>query len=93
MENVENVVPAENNQYNVGEKYIPKGVTTTIQISSRASKKIGDDYYTLEYVEERTIPEGANVELERQALWETCNNEVDRALYETWQAVTQQNNN
>ena len=93
MESVENVVQPEPVENNVGQMYIPKGIPTKITVASRCSKKIGDDYYTLEYIEERSIPEGANIELEREALWDTCNNEVDRAIYDTWQAVTNPNNN
>lgn len=74
-------------------EYIPKGITTKITISSRASKKIGEDFYTLEYSEERTIPEDACVELERQDLWDTCNREVDNAMLDTWNAVFGNQNN
>lgn len=56
------------------------GVTTSIRITSRASVKIKDSFYTIEYCEERSIPETANVEEEREALWDTCNGEVDKQI-------------
>lgn len=55
-------------------------MTTTIKISSRASVKVGDSFYTVEYTEERSIEPGlAEPELaeERKTLWEVCNREVD----------------
>lgn len=56
------------------------GVTTAIRITSRASIKVKDSFYTIEYCEERSIPEGADVEKERAELWSVCNSEVDNQL-------------
>lgn len=56
------------------------GVTTAIRITSRASIKVKDSFYTIEYCEERSIPEGADLEEERAALWGVCNTEVDNQL-------------
>ena len=36
--------------------------------------------YTIEYCEERSIPEGADLEEERADLWGVCNSEVDNQL-------------
>lgn len=57
-----------------------KGVTTAIRITSRASIKVKDSFYTIEYCEERSIPDGADLEEERADLWNTCNAEVDNQL-------------
>lgn len=59
-----------------------KAVTTTIRATSRASVKIRDSYYTLEYCEERMIPEGIEVDLgeEREELWTLVNSEVDKQI-------------
>lgn len=57
-----------------------KGVTTSIRITSRASVKVRESFYTIEYCEERSIPENADIVEERQALWDACNGEVDRQL-------------
>lgn len=63
-----------------------KATTTTIKISSRASvgiqKRGTTNYFTVEYTEERSIPEDADIEEERQLLWDTCNNQVDEQIEE-----------
>ena len=71
------------------EKYVSKAIINKISATSRASVKIKDSYYTLEYSEERLIPdiEGVNIEEERIALWNTVNNEVDNQIQETIDAV------
>lgn len=62
--------------------YVSKAVINKISATSRASVKIRDSYYTLEYQEERIIPdiEGVNIEEERIDLWNTVNSEVDRQI-------------
>lgn len=66
-----------------------KAITKTISATSRASVKIKDSYYTLEYSEERTIPDidGVDIEVERALLWETVNAEVDNQVQETIDAL------
>ena len=51
--------------------------TTAIKASSRASVKVGDSYYTVEWTEERSVDDTDDIEEERANLWETCNTEVD----------------
>lgn len=53
---------------------------TTIKASSRASVKVGDSFYTIEYCEERSIDPEDNAEEERKKLWDTCNGEVDSQI-------------
>ena len=53
---------------------------TTIRATSRASVKVADSFYTVEYCEERSIDPDDNVEEERKKLWDTCNIEVDRQI-------------
>lgn len=69
--------------------YTSKAITTQIRATSRASAKIGDDFYTLEFSEERTIPdvEGVNLEEERRLLWDDVNYSVDIQLQDTIRAV------
>jgi len=64
------------------ETYESKAVTTTIRATSRASVKIRDNYFTMEYCEERVIPEveGVDLEQERAILWDLVNNEVDNQV-------------
>lgn len=69
--------------------YTQKAVTTTIKATSRASVKIRDNFYTLEYCEERVIPdiEGVDLEEEKALLWETVNSEVDKQIEDVWNAM------
>ena len=53
---------------------------TTIKASSRASVKVADSFYTIEYCEERSIDPEDNIEEERAKLWDTCNGEVDSQI-------------
>jgi hypothetical protein len=64
--------------------YESKAKTTTIKVSSRASVKIRDNFFTVEYCEERTIPdvEGVNLEAEREFLWSEANKQVDDQIEE-----------
>ena len=61
-----------------------KAIITKISASSRASVKINDSFYTIEYSEERTIPdlEDINIEEERKHLWDAVNNECDNQTEE-----------
>lgn len=59
-----------------------KAIIKTIKATSRASVKIKDNYYTVEYSEERAIPEdmGIDIDAERAELWNTVNNECDNQI-------------
>ena len=61
-------------------KYKSKATTTKIAATSRISKKIEETYYTLEFTEERIVPEDANLDAERKILWDTVNAEVDNQI-------------
>lgn len=66
------------------EKYELKAKTTTIRATSRQSVKIHDNFYTIEYCEERVVPDTDDVDLihERQALWDCVNYECDTQISE-----------
>lgn len=66
------------------EEYEVRAQITTIRASSRASVKISDNFYTVEYMEERVVPdeEGIDIEKEREALWDTVNTECDNQVLE-----------
>ncbi len=57
----------------------PVAVVSKIQATSRISLKVGETFYTLEYTDERTIPQGVPVDIaqERSMLWDAVNTEVD----------------
>ena len=59
-----------------------KAIITKISATSRASVKIGERYFTVEYSEERAIPnfEDTDIEDERKALWDAVNNECDSQI-------------
>ena len=61
-----------------------KAIITTIRATSRASVKVHDNFYTVEYCEERAIPNEADVDIEaeRQMLWDTVNSECDNQIEE-----------
>ncbi len=70
--------------------YEPKAVITSIKATSRASVKIKDSYFTVEYTEERAIPDldgkvksvkaKVDIEQEREALWNAVNAECDNQI-------------
>ena len=61
------------------EDYEVKAKTTKINAVSRVAIKIKDNYYTVEYSEERTIPDvdGVILKEERAALFDAVNTVVD----------------
>ena len=60
-------------------EYVSQAKTSKIQATSRISLKIRDTFYTVEYSEERVIPdiEGVDLVKERELLWDCVNAEVD----------------
>ena len=67
--------------------YTSKAVTNSIQATSRISLKVGETFYTLEYTEQRMIPDidGVDIEKEREMLWDTVNIEVDKQAEDVYQ--------
>lgn len=62
------------------EAYESKAKVVSIKATSRASICTKNkSYYTVEYSEERVIPdiEGVDIEMERKILWDVVNNECD----------------
>lgn len=56
--------------------------TTKITATSRASVKVNDNYYTLEFSEERMVPdiEGVDLKKEKELLWDEVNSQVDKQV-------------
>lgn len=74
---------------NEPEVYEPKAIISKIQATSRMSLKIKEQYYTIEYSEERVIPDidGVDIDKEREALWDAVNEQCDEqaaVIYETF---------
>ena len=61
------------------DEYVSKATTTKISATSRVAIKIKDNYYTVEYSEERSVPstENVDIEKERQSLFDDVNAIVD----------------
>ena len=62
--------------------YTSQGITTSIKAESGLSVETKKGWYRFSYTEERIIPESADIEAERAALWNTVNAEVDKQLEE-----------
>lgn len=64
--------------------YKSKAVPTKISATSRVAVKIRDNYYTVEYSEERSFADmtGVNMEKERQILFDAVNAVVDEQAEE-----------
>lgn len=73
-------------------EYASVATTTLISATSRASVKVetpnGDAFYTVEYREDRVIPDLPDVDLvqERKLLWDTCNIEVDSQVEDIYKS-------
>mgnify|MGYP003289238100 CR=1 FL=1 len=59
--------------------YVSKAVVTNIKATSRVAIKVRDNFYTVEYSEERAIPdvEGVDLEQEQNILFDSVNSIVD----------------
>lgn len=64
------------------DNYQSKAKIISIKATSRASIKIRDNFYTLEYSEERVIPDLPDVDIikEKELLWDAVNAEVDAQI-------------
>ena len=63
-------------------RYESKAKVSTIKATSRGAVKIKDNYFTVEYAEERTIPEvdGLDIATEREILWNDVNTVIDNQI-------------
>lgn len=61
-------------------------ITKSITATSRASVSINKNYFTVEYSEERIIPdtEDIDIEEERKKLWDDVNREVDDQIQDIY---------
>jgi hypothetical protein len=64
--------------------YEPKAKTNSIKATSRASVNIKNNYYTVEYSEERVIPELPDIDIEQEKsyLWDAVNKQCDDQIEE-----------
>jgi len=69
--------------------YQSKAITNKIIATSRISKQINGTFYTVEFAEERSFPEGVdiNIEEEKKLLWDAVNFEVDNQIADIYDLV------
>ena len=55
---------------------------TSMKATSRMAVKIRDNYYTIEYTEERNVPHGMEIDLEEEKakLFDSVNSTVDKQV-------------
>lgn len=72
--------------------YEVKGITTTIRATSRVAIKRGDNFFTVEHMEERSIPdvEGIDMDAERKDLWNAVNGVTDGQVEEIYRITQNQ---
>ena len=51
--------------------------TTSIRATYRMSTKVNNDFFTVEYTEERAVENEENLEEAREALWDTVITEIE----------------
>ena len=70
--------------------YISKAKVNVIRATSRASVKIRDNYFTVEYSEERVIPGDSTVDIEKERaiLWDAVNAECDNQILDIKESFT-----
>lgn len=47
-------------------EYVSKAITTIIKASSKTTIKIRDNFYSIEYTEERVIPDVPDIDIEKE---------------------------
>lgn len=57
-----------------------QGLTTVIRAESGLTREINGTYYKFMFIEERVLPEGADLAAEKADLWKAVNDEVDRQM-------------
>ena len=80
IEKIKESIVTTEEEKSIVEEIQSEGITKEIQISSSVSKEVRGQWFKVSYSETRIIPEGANLENERKALWDVCNNEVDNQV-------------
>ena len=70
-------------------EYISKAKTTNIHYVSRVSLKIDDNFYTMEYGEDRTVDfDNVDIDKEIRALIDKCNVIVDTEARNTFKEIS-----
>lgn len=75
-----NETAADSCESNKPNKQPVVGVTSVIRAESGLTREINGTYFKFIFSEERILPEGCDIEAEKQALWDSVNAEVDAQL-------------
>lgn len=75
-----NETAAESCESAVPSKQPVAGITSVIRAESGLTREINGTYYKFMFSEERILPEGCDIEAEKQDLWDSVNAEVDAQL-------------
>ena len=73
-------IAAESCEASAPSKECVKGITTVIRAESGLTREVNGTYYKFMFSEERVVPEGCDIEAEKQALWDSVNAQVDAQL-------------
>ena len=68
---------ADSHETDAPNKECIKGITSVIRAESGLSVEVNGRWYKFTFSEERILPEGCDIEAEKQALWQSVNAEVD----------------
>jgi hypothetical protein len=74
--------PRDANEKEQAYIYTPQSITTSIKAESGLSVETKKGWYRFTYSEERIVPETADIDKERELLWNDVNREVDRQAEE-----------
>ena len=70
-------IAAETGDTQAPHKEPAKAITSVIRAESGVSREINGTWYKFLFSEERIVPEGCDIEAEKQALWDSVNEQVD----------------
>lgn len=74
--------PRDDNEKEKVDTYTIQSITTSIKAESGLSIETKKGWYRFSYSEERIVPETADINKERELLWNDVNKEVDRQVEE-----------
>lgn len=65
--------------------------TTSIKATYRMSTKVNNDFFTVEYTEERSVDAKDDLEKEREELWNTVITEIENQIDDIIAVNTEKN--
>lgn len=65
--------------------------TTSIRATYRMSTKVNNDFFTVEYTEERSVENNDDLDVEREKLWNTVISEIENQVDDIIKVNTERN--